>query len=196
MEALRALKLSQGALLGTALLTVDEIRQRVAGRYPEAAPLPDRPQLDALLKAAGFDFDWDPAATRGGAYRTPALEPPGSSKPSTPIKRLPTEPGQPPAEITPEVAQARQFEERLQRAIRDGTFIAMTVEPRGYLRAREELCHRFAVEPIDVEATFIQALRDVADGAKVKWDRVLGAGLEGKKTCLIAYKYKNDRRMK
>ena len=49
MEAIRALKLSQGALLGTALLRIDEIRQRISGRYSEAEQLPDRPELDELL---------------------------------------------------------------------------------------------------------------------------------------------------
>ena len=175
MEAIRALKLSQGALLGTAQLTVEEIRQRVSGRYSEAAPLPDRPELDELLKAAGFEFEWDAAITRGGAYRTPARELLVSSQPSTALRRMPTEPGLPVSEMTPEIAQARQFEERLQRAITDGTFIAMTVEPRFYFLAKEELCGRFAVEPIDVEATFIRALRDEADQAAAQWETVLKA---------------------
>jgi len=175
MEAIRALKLSQGALLGTAQLTVEEIRQRVSGRYAEAAPLPDRPELDELLKEAGFEFKWDAAITRGGAYRTPARELLVSSEASTALRRVPTEPGLPVSEMTPEIAQARQFEERLQRAIADGTFVAMTVGPGDYLQARQELCRRFAVEPIDVEATFIRALRDEADKATAQWDIILKA---------------------
>ena len=178
MDALRALKLSQGALLGASQLTVEEVRQRVAGRYPEAAPLPDRPELDDLLKTAGFDFEWEPAAGRGGAYRSRLRDLLVTSTPSTPIQRYPTQPGPPAAEITPEVAQARQFEERLRRAISDPAFIAMTVEPRGYFLARDELCRRFPVQPIDVEATLLQALRSEAEKAKVKWDRVLAADAE------------------
>jgi hypothetical protein len=175
MEALRALKLSQGALLGASQLTVEEVRQRVAGRYPEAVPLPDRPELDDLLKSAGFDFEWEPAAGRGGAYRSRLRDLLVTSTPSTPIQRHPTLPGPPVAEITPEVAQARQFEERLRRAISDPAFIAMTVEPRGYFLVRDELCRRFPVQPIDVEAIFVESLRNEAEKAKVKWDRVLAA---------------------
>jgi hypothetical protein len=175
MDALRALKLSQGALLGASQLSVEEVRQRVAGRYPEAAALPDRPELDDLLKTAGFDFEWDPTAGRGGAYRSRLRESLVTSTPSAPIRRHPTQPGPPAAEITPEVARARQFEERLRRAISDPAFIAMTVEPRGYFLARDELCRRFPVQPIDVEATFLEALRSEAEKAKVKWDRVLAA---------------------
>ena len=169
------MKLSQGALLGASQLTVEEVRQRVAGRYPEAAPLPDRPELDDLLKTAGFDFEWEPAAGRGGAYRSRLRDLLVTSTPSTPIQRYPTQPGPPVAEITPEVAQARQFEERLRRAISDPAFIAMTVEPRGYFLARDELCRRFPVQPIDVEAIFVESLRNEAERAKVKWDRVLAA---------------------
>jgi len=175
MEAIRALKLSRGALLGVAVLSVEEIRKRVAGRYPEAAPLPDHPKLDELLDEAGLDLKWDPTLPGGGAYQSPERELLVSSAPSTPIQRMPTEPGAPPAEITPEIAEARQFEERLQRAIADGTFIAMTVEPRGYFRAREELCSRFPVELVDVEATLINALREEAEKANAEWEVVLEA---------------------
>ena len=43
MEAGRAIKLSQGALYGVTAMTVDEVRERVRSRYPEAAALPDPP---------------------------------------------------------------------------------------------------------------------------------------------------------
>jgi len=174
MDGSRALRLSRGALLGMALVTVEEVRQRVSGRYPEAAPLPDRPELDALLKAE-LGLDWDATAVAGGAYRNPERELLVSSSPSVPITRRATQPGPPVGEITPEEAQARLFEERLQRALADGGFVAMTVEPRGYFLARDELCRRFPVQQIDLEALFLRLLRDVAEKAKVKWDRVLSA---------------------
>ncbi len=176
MDALRALKLSQGALLGASQLSVDEVRGRVAGRYPEAAMLPDRPGLDDLLKTAGFaDFEWDATAGRGGAYRSRAKDYLITSTPSEPIQRQSTQPGAPSAEITPEVARARQFEERLRRAIADPAFIAMTVEPRGYFLARDELCRRFPIEAVDVEAVFVEALRSEVSRVGARWDRVLSA---------------------
>jgi len=178
MDAVRAVRLSQGALLGAARLTVDGIRQRVSGRYSESAPLPDRPELDELLNAAGLELKWDATVVPGGAYLSPERERLVSSEPSSVIERLPTQVGPPPSEITPEEAEARQFEERLQRAIADGTFIAMTVEPRGYFRAREELCGRFPVQPFDAEATFIQALREQAEKAGAKWEALLAADAE------------------
>ena len=56
MPAARTLKLSQGALLGVQTLTVAQIRERVESRYPEAERLPDRPELDGLLRDAGFEL--------------------------------------------------------------------------------------------------------------------------------------------
>ena len=65
MPAVRALKLSQGALIGVPLLTVTQIRDRVESRYPEAEKLPDPPVLDALLAEAGFELRRDPTAKDG-----------------------------------------------------------------------------------------------------------------------------------
>ena len=53
MAADRALKLALGALAGARTLTPDQIRMRVAGRYPEAERLPNRPALDTLLRRRG-----------------------------------------------------------------------------------------------------------------------------------------------
>jgi hypothetical protein len=76
-------------------------------------------------------------------------------------------------EITPESADARQFEERLQRSLKDGSFLALMVTERHYQRACEELCHRFPVQLLDIESVFIKALREVAATARVNWDLVL-----------------------
>ena len=58
MPAERALKLAHGALLGAPELTVEQIRERVLARYPEAEPLPGRPALDGLLSASGLAPHW------------------------------------------------------------------------------------------------------------------------------------------
>ena len=59
MAAGRALKLAIGALSGSTQVTLDQIRERVHGRYPSAEPLPARPELDQLLKEAGWTLRWD-----------------------------------------------------------------------------------------------------------------------------------------
>jgi serine/threonine protein kinase len=174
MEAVRALKLSQGALYGVSTLTVNEIRERVRSRYPEAQELPERPALDALLDEAGIDLRWDATAKGGGAYV-------GRSRDSYTIittsklhSRFSTAvlPGTG-ADISPEIADARQFEERLQRGLKDGSFYTLLVPPKYYERACEELTRRFPVELVDFEGLFIVALRDAAAKAKVNWDLVV-----------------------
>jgi hypothetical protein len=166
--------LSQGALYGVPFLTVQQIHERVSSRYPEAAELPGRPALDDLLLSVGFDFRWDPAAKGSGCYVSRLRDTVSITSGSESFPRLPTAPGAPEGgEITPEEADARQFEERLQRGIKDGSFLALLVNPKYYQRAVGELCRRFSIELVDFEGLFIDALRQVADQAKVNWDLIL-----------------------
>jgi serine/threonine protein kinase len=176
MDAARAVKLSQGALYGVPFLTVQQIRDRVSGRYPEAVALPDRPELDDLLKAAGFDFNWDAAGKGAGCYVSRLREAVSITSGSESVSRMATSSGSlPPGEITPEVADARQFEERLERGLKEGSFLALMVHPKYYQRAAEELCQRFAVELVDFEGLFIDALREVAGKAGAKWEALVNA---------------------
>ena len=70
----RSLALAQNAFFG-GVLTVEEINNRIAARYPQAAPLPDRPKLDQLIDSLGLDLKWNSAAADGrGAYEMPAGE--------------------------------------------------------------------------------------------------------------------------
>ena len=175
MPADRAIKLSQGALLGARMLTVDQIRDRVRSRYPDAVPLPDRPALDELLRQAGFDFQWDSSGKEGmGCYVSPLRDLISVTSGSESVLRHPTRPGKGEAgEITPEEADARQFEERLQRSIKEGSFLALLVNPKYYDRARKELCRRFPLQLVDFEGVFLDALQETANKANVKWDLVL-----------------------
>jgi serine/threonine protein kinase len=60
LDASRALLLSGSVLTGE--LTPASIQQRVSTRYPEAAPLPPRPELDELLSP--LHIKWDEASQR------------------------------------------------------------------------------------------------------------------------------------
>ncbi|MCE9553877.1 MAG: BREX system serine/threonine kinase PglW [Planctomycetes bacterium] len=175
MPAGRVLTLSQGALLGPKQLTVEEIRERVSSRYPGAAPLPDRPALDELLRDAGFEFRWDPLGKNGqGCYESRLRDSISVTSGSESFPRLPTSPGSAEVgEVTPEEADARQFEERLQRAVKEGAFLTLMVDPKYYERAMKELCRRFAVELVELEGLFLDALHAVANEAKVDWELVV-----------------------
>jgi hypothetical protein len=47
------------------------------------------------------------------------------------------------AEITPEIADARRFEERMRHGVRDGSFYALLVAPKHYELACCGICRRF-----------------------------------------------------
>ena len=175
MPAARALRLSHGALNGLRMLSVAQVRERVASRYPEAAPLPDHPALDDLLREAGFDFRWEANGKDGaGCYVSSYRELVSVTTGTQPPLRYPTAPGRLEiGEVTPEEADARQFEERLQRAIKEGSFLSLLVNPKFYDSAREELCRRFPVQLMDMEGLFLDALQAVAGSARVSWDVVL-----------------------
>lgn len=179
MPADRALKLSQGALLGTSRLTVRDLKGRVTGRYPESQPLPDRPELDRLLSSVGFGFVWDQTVRPIGAYKLPTRDTLVSSDGTSMLPRSRTNLTELPTEVSPRIAEARQFEERLNRGTENGTFIAMTVEPRGYLPAVSELSGRFPIQVIDIESELISQLRSISESKKVKWEAILSADTPG-----------------
>ena len=89
-------------------------------------------------------------------------------------RRTPT-PSFTPAYVDPEVAEARQFEDRLRYAERNGKFLAMTVKPNLHDRAQHELTTRFKVRPLDLEAVFVEALHRAADEAGADWRGVVAA---------------------
>jgi hypothetical protein len=174
LDATRALKLSQGALYGASPLTVQGIQERVQSRYPEAQPLPDGSALERMLVEAGIDLRWDPAAKGGGGFVAKRQEHYTIRESSQLRLRKPTDlVGLDGAEITPEIADARQFEERLRHGIKEGSFYTLLVAPKYYKRACHELSRRFPVELFDFEGLFIDALRDVAAQVKVNWDLVI-----------------------
>jgi hypothetical protein len=175
MDALRALKLAQGALFGVKMLTVEQVRDRVAGRYPEAEPLPERPRLDEMLTAAGVDLTWSSDAFDGQGGYVPSLrDSMSASSVSSPPPRDPTVHGRDRAEpITPEQADARQFEEKLRRSQKDGAFLALLVSPRAYQDALKRLAARPALRVVDGDRLVIDALRESAGKARVDWSLVL-----------------------
>jgi serine/threonine protein kinase len=184
MEAGRAIKLSHGGLVGVRFLTPDQIRQRVNSRYPMAAPLPARPQLDKLLTDAGLEVIWNPDLPGGGAYVSTARNVLSVSNVThTPSRYSTTAVRAPgisaaysrPAQVDPEEAEARNFEERLRYAEQHGSFLALTVKSCLYQRAREELASRFLTRPLDLERVFLETLRQAAGEVGADWNVVVNA---------------------
>lgn len=171
MDAARAVRLAAGALLGTRDLTQEEVQQRVASRYPEAAPVPPRPELAILLEAAGTKLSWDDSARDGlGAFRQERTEritlASGSSLSSAP----------PPPRPSVEVPEAALFEERLRAARQEQASLLLVSELADYPRVQRRLTAEFHATVVDVDARLLAALRAAcAARGNVQWDRVLAA---------------------
>jgi serine/threonine protein kinase len=183
MSPLQALRQSLGALVGAPQLRLRDIQARVRGRYPEAAALPGRPELDRLLEEAGAPLTWDPSATGGaGAYRLSTLGSAQTAGTTTVFSRHATEFSAGP-EGDAEVADAAAVEERLKRGLQQGGLLVLTVHPRIARRAEAELLHRFGapgtqpapLQRVNFDALVLKALHEQAAAARVDWNVVLEA---------------------
>ena len=170
MASLTALRLSLGALSGPDVLTEDELRGRVRGRFPEATELPRRPALDSLLDEAGADRDWRMGPDKTGYHSRAASN---SATGTLTIQRHATT--APPQEATPDVLDARALEAKIIHAANTGAFLALTVEPRRAGDAEAELVRRFRRDVISLERLMLRAMRAEASACRVLWPKALAA---------------------
>ena len=183
MAPLQALKQSLGALVGAPELTAADIQGRVQGRYPEAAKLPHRPELDRLLEESGAPLAWDTTAADGrGAFRLVTLGRAQTAGTTTQFSRHATL-------LTAhasgdnDLVQAAAVEDRLVRGLQQGGMLVLTVHPRIARHAEAELLHRFGapgvapapLQRINFDALLLTALREQAKAAGVEWSVVLEA---------------------
>ena len=177
MAAERALRLGIGALSGLGLgdgedgFTIDQIRERLRSRYPEADPLPTRPELDALLDRVGIDVRWDDEKSVFRRRDSTILVTSGSS---IPIRRT-TATSTRKLEVTPDLAEARQFEERLRHAHEDGGFLVLTIRPSRMRRCQDELLRRFRLKLVSFDDLLFDALRKEAASLDIDWQVVEAA---------------------
>lgn len=168
LEARRALALARGALLAFGRARPEMIARRVASRFPDAEPLPPRPELDELLADAGVGLVWDPTA---GSYR--AAEPGPTGTASTRFPRRPTiHAGSPPVD-DPEVLDAAGFERRLAGSASQGGFLCLVTHPAALAHARGELGRRFDARDVSLDRVLLHHLRLAGERRNVDWERVL-----------------------
>jgi hypothetical protein len=178
LDPLRALKLAQAGLAGIARITSEELRSRVRDRYPEAQPLPDRPELTDLLIKAGLTFTWDEAQS---AWLAP---PPPQFASSTSLHRFATMVADPiqtswvaPVERSPELDVAFDFERRLRAAYRVPSYLVIATEPRvkHLKQVGENIAKHFPMAVFDCEREMLAALRLEAEVKKIKWEVIARA---------------------
>jgi serine/threonine protein kinase len=171
MDATRALRLSQVSLAGLPGFTIEQLQTRVRERYPEAAPLPARPELDEALTAANVGMKWSEARQQYVAPTVPQVET------SVTIPYVPTASVSRPSDSSPEADAASGFERRLSAAYKTPSFLVLATEPRAEKidRVLAALKQRFPMQIFDAEREMIAAMRREAEAKKVKWEVVLRA---------------------
>jgi hypothetical protein len=170
MPAARALKLAQAALAGLDGMAVEDLRRRVRDRYPDAQPLPGRPELDALVRECGLALSWD---TRAERYLAPK---PGASSSSVSLHtRYTPPPFRTAEELSPERQIAREFERALAAAYKTPSYLALFTASKNVRRAEEILRRRFPMGVFNLDSEIIAAMRGCAQRLGADWDVVLCA---------------------
>jgi hypothetical protein len=149
------------------------MRQRVLSRYPDAEPLPDRPELDALLKGINFRLEWSPErdayVVQSGTQTILTSGVSSLERTHTRFER--TRQGLP----SEEEAEAQRLQEKLEYGVRKGSFLVLAAERRFLLRAQQELLARFDLELMDADELFLDAMQATAASLGVSWEVVLKA---------------------
>jgi serine/threonine protein kinase len=171
MPSVTALRLALGTLAGADILREEDIRARVRGRFPEASPLPPRPDLDALLQEANADRIWREPPGGEAGYYSPTVS--DTSTGTISINRHAT--FAPAPEATLEVLDARAIEDKIAYAAERGIFLALTVEPPHARDAEAEIVRRFPREQVSLERLMLRAMREEAEARRVQWPKALAA---------------------
>jgi len=161
MPADRALELS-AAVLGSGL-SPKQVQQRVAARYPEAAELPVRPELDSLLEAHGLHFN--PTANK---YERPG-EQLGADLGTTFSSLTRVSSSVPAVLRAPEakVMAKRDFDERIQNALERRSLRVLGVVADRAETAALALQSRFGLEPVCFDKRLSDHLRKAVQEANI-----------------------------
>ncbi|MBZ2195399.1 protein kinase [Ruania sp. N2-46] len=137
----------------TQTLTKERVHQRVLGRFPEAADIPDGPTLDELVTTAVPSLKWD-----GEQYSQRELTRPASST----------------ATMTSVGggASAPAIDRRLTESVRRRSALTLTVHPSKHAEAITALRHLQPVQVLDVGELVVHALRSGAAAHGANWDDV------------------------
>jgi hypothetical protein len=155
----------------TGELTPELIQQRVQARYPEAAPLPSRPELDALL--APLQMKWDEASgryVRAGERRQTEH----TSFGVTTLGSLPTLPSSQRA-VDPRYLAVEDFEERL-RITRDRrTLKVLGVVAHHSQAAALALPRRLGLQRVSLDDELPRAIHELMRELEVEDDTFYAA---------------------
>ena len=181
LDARRALKLSQGAIAGLGemdrvrrrrVFTVAELRERMAQRYPEAAPLPDAPECVALVREVlGEETEYDAPNQRFLVRAAEAMTVQTGSGARTTM--YVTQLGAQPIDAHQQaVARANDFNREVNSALSDRRLMVLGVQPASFACAVPRLTEYFRVRHVSIDALIIDGLRVVAAKRNIQLTRI------------------------
>ena len=169
MDAARALTLF-GPLIGE--LTAQAIRQKVALRYPDAQPLPERPELDVLLASQGLTFNTDLGCyRRPGQVTTTSMTVQAPSRPSTTPSF--------PVRQSPDAQRAAVFQGQLDSSLKAGRFRVLQVRADRAALAIPPLLQKTGAELVSFDDKLFEAVRAEASALEVAWETVEATDRDG-----------------
>jgi serine/threonine protein kinase len=154
--------------------TPEDIARRVAQRYPAAAPLPPRPALDALVRAAGLAWDdvrqsyvrpGEAAAMTGGTVFSA-------------LRRAPTTVPSHRA-LDEDAIAAQSFEEQLLYSMERSLFRVLAVPFHRSVDAAQALGHTLGLPALELDQRIAASMRALMTGKNVKPEAVVRADREG-----------------
>ena len=140
MSAKRALELSTASLVGT--MKPADVKKRVLARYPDAEELPNRPELDALLRPLGLWWN-DSTQVFGRAEHV------SRSSHTQVFSSLPTGSTDQRA-LHPDTIEASSFEDSIRAALERARFRVLSVHTDQVVGAALKLAERFDLELVDL----------------------------------------------
>lgn len=155
----------------------DEVVQRAQERYPAAAALPPRPELDALMQRIGFSFrEHEQRYVRLGDTGATNI---GTAHLHSDSRFATAATGQPRKQTLPALA-ARDFDQRLRAAVEDDAFRVLGVSIDQGAKAARWLAHALGVPALSFDQLFLRELQQFTQSGRPSLDLVLQTDGEGR----------------
>jgi hypothetical protein len=157
------------------VITLAELRERIAQRYPEAAPLPEAPECVAMVREVlGADAEFDAPNQRFilRAAEAMTVQTGSGSRPTMYVTQVGAQPFDSHQQA---VHRANEFNREIQSALDDRRVLVARVQPISFARAVPRLAQAFGVRHVSLDGLIVDGLREVTTRMRIDLTRVHAA---------------------